>query len=83
MKFSGYKNWLNEEESSIIKYLNDAAKVFGEVDNRQGKYWKWKASNAKLLKNVHTDEIRKQYPEIDEYLKRNKTQIIQKQCAAM
>lgn len=34
----------------------------------QKDFWKWKLKNAKLLTHVKTDDIRKEYPEIDKYL---------------
>ena len=68
---------MNDNDSYLINYFKQ---ISGITQGRQKDFWDWKVENAKLLNHVKTDDIRKQYPEIDSYLKRNKTSVNLKEC---
>jgi len=78
MKFLRYKTWLNEhDQSDLITYIKQITKF---SQGQQHDFWQWKLDHAKLLTHVKTDEIRKQYPEIDKYLKGARPKVVQKEC---
>lgn len=64
-------------ESEIINYYKQIADM---MSGKQKDFWEWKLKNAQLLTYVKTDDIRKQYPQIDEYLKNNPHNVNQKEC---
>ena len=66
-------------ESHIIDMMKAFAEMKG-LGERQLSFFKWKYENAKLLKNVRTDDIAQQYPEIKKYLKTHRRDIVMKQC---
>jgi len=63
--------------SKIINYYKQFAKL---TSGNQKDFWEWKIANAEILRHVKTDDIRKEYPEIDEYLKNNVHNVRQKEC---
>ena len=71
------ENTMTNSESQIINYFKQFAKM---TSGNQKDFWDWKLENAQVLTHVKTDEIRDQYPEIDEWIKNNKVNIVQKQC---
>lgn len=68
---------MSKSESQLVSYMKQFAAM---TQGRQHEFLQWKVDNAVLLNYVKTDEIRKQYPEIDEYLKSTNTRVIQKEC---
>jgi len=68
---------MGNSKSELISYMKQLAQM---GSGKQNEFWQWKADKAKLLTHVKTDEIREQYPEIDEYLKATHTRVVQKEC---
>ena len=64
-------------ESEIIDYFNQIRDI---TTGKQRLFWDWKAQNAKSINIVNISEIRKEYPEIDDYLNNKHTKIVQKEC---
>lgn len=67
----------NEDSASnLLNYLEQMSKMnFG---GKQGEFFNWQLHNAKQIKLTLTEEIRKRYPDIDDFL--NLNQVVQKQC---
>jgi hypothetical protein len=74
--FIPISDFLNESE--LLDYMKQVAEMF--KGQRQGDFWQWKVAHAKVLNHVHTDDIRKQYPQINEYLRNSRHRPVQKEC---
>jgi len=63
--------------SVLISHMEAFVKL---TSGKQKEYWEWKVQNAKLLKHVKTNEIRRDYPDIDYYLKHHEYDVNFKEC---